>query len=148
MENFCPSLDLLRKDRAGNIIPFIPLAATSRQNFSFSSETKIISPIARESRSGQIQEKKSIALRSWCVRRAAKRLKVRKSVAVTVRATMHFSSRTRRVTSWKFAAAKDRSEEHTSELHHQIISYAVFCLKKKKRTTHHNDCRNPSSTQR
>src|SRR6185436_20994011 len=25
-----------------------------------------------------------------------------------------------------------RSEEHTSELHHQIISYAVFCLKKKK----------------
>src|SRR5207244_9704958 len=26
----------------------------------------------------------------------------------------------------------DRSEEHTSELQHQIISYAVFCLKKKK----------------
>src|SRR5438552_6720070 len=26
-----------------------------------------------------------------------------------------------------------RSEEHTSELSHQIISYAVFCLKKKKR---------------
>src|SRR5258708_7434818 len=26
-----------------------------------------------------------------------------------------------------------RSEEHTSELHHQIISYAVFCLKKKKK---------------
>src|SRR5207244_5050900 len=25
-----------------------------------------------------------------------------------------------------------RSEEHTSELSHQIISYAVFCLKKKK----------------
>src|SRR5258708_18274268 len=25
-----------------------------------------------------------------------------------------------------------RSEEHTSELHHQIISYAVFCLKKKR----------------
>src|SRR5207244_11785038 len=24
-----------------------------------------------------------------------------------------------------------RSEEHTSELRHQIISYAVFCLKKK-----------------
>ena len=24
-----------------------------------------------------------------------------------------------------------RSEEHTSELSHQIISYAVFCLKKK-----------------
>src|SRR5207244_12072022 len=28
---------------------------------------------------------------------------------------------------------KTRSEEHTSELHHQIISYAVFCLKKKKK---------------
>src|SRR5258708_9095998 len=25
-----------------------------------------------------------------------------------------------------------RSEEHTSELQYQIISYAVFCLKKKK----------------
>src|SRR5690625_5627325 len=25
-----------------------------------------------------------------------------------------------------------RSEEHTSELHHVAISYAVFCLKKKK----------------
>src|SRR5438552_12138038 len=25
-----------------------------------------------------------------------------------------------------------RSEEHTSELSHQIISYAVFCLKKKR----------------
>src|SRR2546421_11116651 len=26
-----------------------------------------------------------------------------------------------------------RSEEHTSELHHDQISYAVFCLKKKKK---------------
>src|SRR5690554_6997684 len=26
----------------------------------------------------------------------------------------------------------NRSEEHTSELHHVRISYAVFCLKKKK----------------
>src|SRR5438270_8361418 len=26
-----------------------------------------------------------------------------------------------------------RSEEHTSELHHSQISYAVFCLKKKRR---------------
>src|SRR5437764_3831352 len=26
-----------------------------------------------------------------------------------------------------------RSEEHTSELHHRCISYAVFCLKKKKK---------------
>src|ERR1051326_5577177 len=30
-------------------------------------------------------------------------------------------------------AGKDRSEEHTSELQsHSFISYAVFCLKKKK----------------
>src|SRR2546430_11972309 len=27
-----------------------------------------------------------------------------------------------------------RSEEHTSELHHSQISYAVFCLKKKTHT--------------
>src|SRR2546430_13284979 len=27
----------------------------------------------------------------------------------------------------------ERSEEHTSELHHSQISYAVFCLKKKKK---------------
>src|SRR5258708_12104477 len=27
---------------------------------------------------------------------------------------------------------QERSEEHTSEPSHQIISYAVFCLKKKK----------------
>src|SRR5690349_22925629 len=29
---------------------------------------------------------------------------------------------------------KTRSEEHTSELQHVEISYAVFCLKKKKQT--------------
>src|SRR2546429_6519334 len=29
-----------------------------------------------------------------------------------------------------------RSEEHTSELSHGYISYAVFCLKKKKIKTH------------
>src|SRR2546421_6238399 len=28
---------------------------------------------------------------------------------------------------------RERSEEHTSELHHDQISYAVFCLKKKKK---------------
>src|SRR2546429_8712730 len=31
----------------------------------------------------------------------------------------------------------NRSEEHTSELSHGYISYAVFCLKKKK--NNHND---------
>src|SRR3712207_7551214 len=29
-------------------------------------------------------------------------------------------------------AVNDRSEEHTSELQHANISYAVFCLKKKR----------------
>src|SRR5437867_9803339 len=29
-----------------------------------------------------------------------------------------------------------RSEEHTSELQHRTISYAVFCLKKKKKKHH------------
>src|SRR2546430_5624102 len=31
-----------------------------------------------------------------------------------------------------------RSEEHTSELSHSQISYAVFCLKKKKKSSHQN----------
>src|SRR3546814_9827716 len=36
------------------------------------------------------------------------------------------------------SANKFRSEEHTSELQSLMrISYAVFCLKKKKTTTHH-----------
>src|SRR3546814_4699441 len=35
-------------------------------------------------------------------------------------------------------AIRQRSEEHTSELHSLMrISYAVFCLKKKNDTTHH-----------
>src|SRR3546814_1655171 len=37
------------------------------------------------------------------------------------------------------AAAQARSEEHTSELQSLMrISYAVFCLKKKKKNTTHN----------
>src|SRR5574340_1693670 len=32
------------------------------------------------------------------------------------------------------SAGRVRSEEHTSELQYQKISYAVFCLKKKKST--------------
>src|SRR5260370_22937142 len=38
-------------------------------------------------------------------------------------------------TSFFLLPALRRSEEHTSELH-QIISYAVFCLKKKKTCDH------------
>src|SRR3546814_8660688 len=37
----------------------------------------------------------------------------------------------------QFVACRQRSEEHTSELQSLMrISYAVFCLKKKKTTTH------------
>src|SRR5476649_2538395 len=34
---------------------------------------------------------------------------------------------------WRTCSNICRSEEHTSELHHTVISYAVFCLKKKTR---------------
>src|SRR5947209_16179836 len=47
-----------------------------------------------------------------------------------------FSSRTIRTESTCFGRLRlmaDRSEEHTSELQHANISYAVFCLKKKKK---------------
>src|SRR6266403_6367461 len=37
------------------------------------------------------------------------------------------------ITSLTLAPLRRRSEEHTSELQHVEISYAVFCLKKKKR---------------
>ena len=33
-----------------------------------------------------------------------------------------------------FKSLEERSEEHTSEPSHTVISYAVFCLKKKKKT--------------
>src|SRR5437867_11669164 len=35
-----------------------------------------------------------------------------------------------------FSLVQGRSEEHTSEPSHRTISYAVFCLKKKKKSTH------------
>jgi len=39
---------------------------------------------------------------------------------------------------YRLAGTVTRSEEHTSELQSPTtISYAVFCLKKKKKTTHH-----------
>src|SRR3546814_2023697 len=41
-----------------------------------------------------------------------------------------------------------RSEEHTSELQSLMrISYAVFCLKKKKQTTHNTKTKNTTNTQ-
>src|SRR2546428_6026795 len=38
-----------------------------------------------------------------------------------------------------------RSEEHTSELSHDQISYAVFCLKKKKQTYTHPSIMTPQA---
>src|SRR2546426_3109042 len=38
-----------------------------------------------------------------------------------------------------------RSEEHTSELQSPCISYAVFCLKKKKQAKHREDDRDGSN---
>ena len=40
MQNFCRSLDSLRKNQAKNIISFIPPAATSHQNFLVSTQDK------------------------------------------------------------------------------------------------------------
>src|SRR5690625_6350308 len=44
------------------------------------------------------------------------------------------TTRTRSPYFWPNSAIAPRSEEHTSELHHVAISYAVFCLKKKNKT--------------
>src|SRR3546814_7394655 len=44
-------------------------------------------------------------------------------------------------------AKKARSEEHTSELQSLMrISYAVFCLKKKKKMTQHKKCKQTTKT--
>src|SRR5271170_8530120 len=43
------------------------------------------------------------------------------------------SSRTRSRRTTRGSIRARRSEEHTSELSHEWISYAVFCLKKKKK---------------
>src|SRR3546814_10059402 len=41
---------------------------------------------------------------------------------------------------WRMISGKRRSEEHTSELQSLMrISYAVFCLKKKKTKNQHTD---------
>src|SRR3546814_10180613 len=62
--------------------------------------------------------------------------------AVDVRHLRHFRRRGRTARApgrrgGQVAAGADRSEEHTSELQSLMrISYAVFCLKKKKKITH------------
>src|SRR3546814_6631379 len=54
-------------------------------------------------------------------------------------------SRIARVELAKSGATKLRSEEHTSELQSLMrISYAVFCLKKKKNTISHSDTNSTS----
>src|SRR5437868_10702487 len=44
---------------------------------------------------------------------------------------------TRQMPRRRGVGASARSEEHTSELRHVSISYAVFCLKKKNKHKHH-----------
>src|SRR5213595_3090540 len=108
MRSFCPSSDSFAKVRGENIILFIPPAATSRRNFLVSHKTKSISQTEHASHSGRTRAKKWTGLRILCEKRAGKLSKARKSVAAIVRATMHFSSKTRTGTSWRFAAGKVR----------------------------------------
>src|SRR3546814_2265584 len=58
-------------------------------------------------------------------------------------AAAHTCSTSSRVKTWKSLArscVSNRSEEHTSELQSLMrISYAVFCLKKKKREKHRTE---------
>src|SRR5437762_4277925 len=116
MRSFCPSSDSFAKVRGENIILFIPPAATSRRNFLVSHKTKSISQTEHASHSGRTRAKKWTVLRILCEKRAGQLSKARKSVATTVRATTHFSSRTPTGTSWRFAAGKVRSlrNERTS----------------------------------
>src|SRR5690349_23795002 len=44
-------------------------------------------------------------------------------------------------------AQPGRSEEHTSELRHVEISYAVFCLKKKKKNRKHHSSKTKTGNQ-
>src|SRR5213595_1807811 len=108
MRSFCPSSDSFAKVRGENIILFIPPAATSRRNFLVSHKTKNISQTEHASHSGRTRAKKWTGLRILCEKRAGKLSKARKSVAITVRATTHFSSKTRTATNWRFAAGKVR----------------------------------------
>src|SRR5213592_3908443 len=116
MRSFCPSSDSFAKVQGENIILFIPPAATSLRNFLVSHKTKNISQTEHASHSGRTRARKWTGLRILCEKRAGKLSKARKSVAAIVRATTHFSSKTRTGTSWRFAAGKVRSlrNERTS----------------------------------
>src|SRR3546814_7304249 len=53
-----------------------------------------------------------------------------------------FEKRIRELSAYYGARMDSRSEEHTSELQSLMrISYAVFCLKKKKQKTNSTQCR-------
>src|SRR3712207_8650065 len=56
-------------------------------------------------------------------------------IAAMLRETAVYMRRHVRLEPWDLPAVAPavRSEEHTSELSHANISYAVFCLKKKKK---------------
>src|SRR3546814_3436677 len=54
----------------------------------------------------------------------------------------------RRAPNGRFPSAPNRSEEHTSELQSLMrISYAVFCLKKKKKPTQKTNLQNETQCQ-
>src|SRR6266576_2159323 len=77
--------------------------------FLASHKTKNISQTEHASHSGRTRARKWTGLRILCEKRAGELSKARKSVASTVRATTHFSSKTPTETSWRFAAGKVRS---------------------------------------
>src|SRR5256885_12047668 len=70
------------------------------------------------------------ALPIWYVRASPIRARSRAGKSVTSRP----KSSIRPEVAGKSPQMTLRSEEHTSELRHLVISYAVFCLKKKNRT--------------
>src|SRR3546814_450826 len=71
--------------------------------------------------------------------RIAGRLIATLGASVALRATLEGSfSRRVDISPREISAARDRSEEHTSELQSLMrISYAVFCLKKKKNNNYY-----------
>ena len=82
---FLPQLGFVKEKPGKKYHIFYSAGGDKPSEFFVWSEIKIISQIARESLSGQIRAKKWIGLRSWCVRQAVKRLKVRKSAGVQCR---------------------------------------------------------------
>src|SRR3546814_1584161 len=83
----------------------------------------------------------SIFIQSERARRACPRAFTSPAIWIAPPATSNFSVSVVLPASGCEMMAKVRSEEHTSELQSLMrISYAVFCLKKKKETKAHHRC--------